>query len=324
MRKRRYLSILAAIAALLVAAPAATASSEAGWNCTATGSEPGWTLLATPQAGTPISPLIKESPGVIVGWVVRVEAGLGQFAQQLGVFRPAGGDAYTKVAESPVEVFPEGFTQHPARIPVQAGDLLGLHGPVETLFCGFGPSALFEGPMALGETQTFQTEGAVKPPVSAVVEPDVDRDGYGDQSQDRCPSSALFHAECPTMALTVGLVEVKRRAILIDVGVNSEALVEASGEVRWWIPPVAPRARRSSVAKQIRVGLSAPARTVVPGTTSVLRVALPKAVRKRLDQLTPRRALRARIDVRGKNLVDYVGTRELKFRLPGREPRRPR
>jgi hypothetical protein len=158
MPRQLCLALASSIAALLLAAPAAFAgSSEAGWGCTATGSEPGATLLATPEEGFGYQPLVKESPGVIVGWTVRVETRLGQFAQQLGVFRPAGNGEYTKVAESAIETFGESaeLVQYPARIPVEQGDVIGLYGPEETLYCLGGPSARFGGPVAVGETKAF-------------------------------------------------------------------------------------------------------------------------------------------------------------------------
>jgi hypothetical protein len=313
MLRRLSLSVASSIAALLLVAPGASASSEAGWNCTATGSEAGVTLLATPLSEYPVSPLVKESPGVIVGFVLRVGPGLGPIAQQLGVFRPAGGDQYTKVAESAVEVFPEGFTQYPARIPVQKGDVLGLHGPVATLYCGGGASASLAGAVAVGETKPFTTEGSIKPPVSAVIEADWDQDGYGDQSQDGCPNSALFHTACPLPAISIGKVSVKKRAILIEAANNTDASLEAAGEVRWKVWPVGLR---------VRVGLSSGAPRSVPGATpTLLRVPLPKAVRNRLDRLPPRRSLQARLDVRATNLVPYVGTQEIKVKLPGRKLR---
>jgi hypothetical protein len=314
MLGRLSLATAAAIAALLLAAPSSFAgSSEAGWGCTATGSAPGWTLLATPQNGLPYSPLAKESPGVITGWVVRVGPGLGQFAQQLSVFRPAGNGEYTKVAESAVEVFGEGFTQYPARIPVLQGDLVGLHGPAETLYCGGGPSALFVGSIASGETKPFVTEGAVKPPVNAVVEEDLDRDGYGDFSQDRCPNSARFQTECPLPAIVVGKVAVRKRAIWIEASNNTDASFEAVGEVRWQAPG----------GGRVRVGLnSAPAQVVTAGATAMLKVGLPRPVLNRLAKLPARQALRARIDVKATNLVPYLGTHEIKVKIPGRKPPR--
>ncbi|HEX6780934.1 MAG TPA: hypothetical protein VF125_02765 [Solirubrobacterales bacterium] len=314
MPRRLCLASASSIAALLLSAPAAFAgSSEAGWGCTATGSEPGVTLLATPEEGFPYSPLVKENPGVIVGWTVRVEPGLGRFAQQLGVFRPAGNGEYTKVAESAVETFGETpeLVQYPARIPVQQGDVLGLFGPEETLYCLGGPAARFAGPIAVGETKAFTMDGH-RSPVNAVVEEDLDRDGYGDFSQDRCPNSALFQTDCPLPAVYVGKVTVRKRAIWIEASNNTEASFEVRGEVRW---------RKSPGGKKMRVGLSSGAAVQVGGATLVvLRVPLPKSVRNRLEQLPRRQSLRARVDVRATNLVPYVGTHELEVKLPGRKP----
>jgi hypothetical protein len=313
MLKRLGLPIASSLAALLLLAPGASASSEAGWNCTATGSRPGVTLLATPWPDYPVSPLVKESPGVIVGFALRVGPGLGPIAQQLGVFRAAGAGQYTKVAESAVEVFPEGFTQYPARVPVQRGDILGLHGPVATLYCGDGPGALFEGGIAVGETKSFVNEDAAKSPVSAVVEPDLDGDGYGDQSQDGCPNSLYFHTDCPFPAVYVGKVLVKKRAILIEASNNTDASFEAVGEARWRLPG----------GRKVRVGLDSGAAQPVPGATlTQLRVPLPRSLRNRLDKLPPRQSLQARIDVKATNLVPYVGTHEIKVKLPGRKPPR--
>ena len=317
MPRRLSLSLASITATLLLLAPSASAaSSEAGWGCTAVAGKPGWTLLATPWENYGYSPLVKEDPGVIVGWTVRVEKGLGQFAQQLSVFRPAGGDQYLKVAESAVEVFgeTEELVQYPARIPVQKGDLLGLYGPVETLYCGIGPSGLYEGPIAVGETKAFATEGAVKPPVSAVVEEDLDRDGYGDFSQDDCPNSARFQTACPLPAIDVVKVSVKKRAILIEASNNTDASFQAVGDVRWRKKPKGPT---------VIVGFRSEGPVHATGGVPVqLRLPLPKSVRERLAKLPRRRTLRVRIDVKATNLVPYVGTQEIKVKLPGRKPPR--
>ena len=312
MPRRPCLAIASSLAALLLTAPiASAASSEAGWGCTATGSEPGVTLLATPIDGFSYSPLVKESPGVIVNWGVRVETGLGQLDQQLGVFQPAGNGEYTKVAESAVETFHEGFDEYRTRIPVQVGDVVGISGPVETFYCSVGPSARFDSPIAVGETKPFTTDGAIKPPVSSVVEEDKDGDGYGDFSQDGCPESALFQTSCPLPAITVGKVEVTKRAIVIEASNNTDAVFQAVGEVRW---------RRSPSGKKVRVGLdSGQSRGVAGGAPIQLRVPLPKKVLNRLAQLPRRQSLRARIDVKATNLVPYVGTHEIKVKLRGRK-----
>lgn len=332
MLKRFSLPIVAVFAVMLVNAPSSSASpfsgeavsDEAGWHCTADASRAGWTLLASPQAGSPYSPLVKQSRGVITSWNVRVGPGLSPLAEQLGVFRAVNGSSeYTKVAESAIETFGPGSEQRPARIPVQAGDFLGLHGPLETFVCdgeGSATSALFEGGIGLGETKAFKAESEVRSPVGAIVESDADGDGYGDASQDRCPESAAFQTTCPLVALTIGEVTVKRGAILIEAGNDTEASLAARGEVRWQVRPKAGGGpAHLSKGHQVRVGLgTVTPKTVMPGATVVLRVPLPKPVLAQLDRLLPRQALQARIDVIGTNLVPSTGTHELKIKLPGR------
>jgi hypothetical protein len=147
--------------------------------------------------------------------------------------------------------------------------------------------------------------------VNAVVEEDLDRDGYGDFSQDGCPNSAVFQISCPLPAVAVGKVTVKPRAILIEASNNTDASFEAVGEVRW---------RNSPDRPKVRVGLSSgPAVQVAGGTTVLLRVPLPKSVLNRLKQLPRRQSLQPRIDVRATNLVPYVGTHEIKVKLRGRK-----
>jgi hypothetical protein len=339
MLKRFSLPIVIVFAVMLFSGSSSSAatfsgealSDEAGWHCTADASRAGWTLLASPQAGSLFSPLVKQSRGVITSWNVRVGPGLGPLAQQLGVFRAVnGGSEYTKVAESAIETFGVGSEQLPTRIPVQAGDFVGLHGPLETFVCDGqenASSALFEGGVALGETKAFKDESGVRSPVAAIVESDADGDGYGDASPDRCPESALFQTACPIVALSIGEVTVKRSAILIEVGNNTEASVKARGEVRWQAQPkTTGGTAHSSKGRQVRVGLATKTpKTVMPGASVVLRVPLPQPVLRQLDGLLPRQALLARIDVIGTNLVPSVGTHELKIRLPGRaKPQQPR
>lgn len=316
MPRRLSLALVSSIAALLLVAPTALAgSSEAGWGCTATGNEPGVTLLSTPEEGVAYSPVVKESPGVIVSWTVRVDAEQVRFAQQLGVFRPVGNDEYTKVAESAIENFgplpQQQLNSHPVRIPVQRGDVLGLWGPDETLNCAGGPAPRFGGAIAVGETKTFALDGS-KSPVSAVVEEDLDHDGYGDFSQDRCPVSAAFQTDCPLPALAIGEVSVKKRAILIEASNNTDASFQAIGDVRW---------QKRPKGQMVIVGFRSQGPKQAAGGVPVrLRLPLPKAVRERLAKLPRRRSLRARIDVRATNLVPYVGTHEIKLKIPGRKP----
>ena len=47
------------------------------------------------------------------------------------------------------------------------------------------------------------TPGTFRPNISAVLEPDVDADGFGDLTQDACPASALSQVACPEPDTTI-------------------------------------------------------------------------------------------------------------------------
>ena len=101
----------------------------------------------------------------------------------------------TTVARGPLEV-PEASTVNtfPVRAPVQAGDVIGFSKPAGD-FSGCGVSVAgftFSASTidtALGSTDTFVAIGA-RAPISAQLEPDADGDGFGDETQDLCPSDA--------------------------------------------------------------------------------------------------------------------------------------
>jgi hypothetical protein len=60
--------------------------------------------------------------------------------------------------------------------------------------------------------------------ISAVVEPDVDHDGFGDVSQDACPESALAQAACPAPQTTIAKrPKVNPRTRQVTVAFTSSA-----------------------------------------------------------------------------------------------------
>jgi hypothetical protein len=134
--------------------------------------------------------------GVITSWTHNAQAGGGQ-AGKLKVYRPhPGPNGFLVVGHSDPAPLPPGVSVHPTRLPVQAGDVIGITntgsasircafaGGAGDLEAGTAPDA------ADGFPVTFTNTGASKRVnVSAVVEPDPDLDGYGDDSQDNCPNA---------------------------------------------------------------------------------------------------------------------------------------
>jgi hypothetical protein len=140
-------------------------------------------------------------PGVITSWSVQGgNSASGQL--KLKLVRHAGtSTSYTVVGEGESRPIAQGMLNtFPAQIPVTGGELLALFVPGGAIsddrFSTFATGDLlrYQSPPApepaIGET--FETNGqtsGVRVNVSAVVEPDCDVDGLGDESQD--PQLAL-------------------------------------------------------------------------------------------------------------------------------------
>jgi Ca2+-binding RTX toxin-like protein len=90
------------------------------------------------------------------------------------------------------------------RLPVQVGDVLGMSAPANCLLGGPGHPAgdevrFFESATEppKGSTQTTTGLLSARILVAANVEPDSDRDGFGDETQDQCPTDATTQGPCP-------------------------------------------------------------------------------------------------------------------------------
>jgi Ca2+-binding RTX toxin-like protein len=88
-------------------------------------------------------------------------------------------------------------------VPVKAGDLLGLHAALGTAGCltnALGETTYFRfGNLADGQQGAFDALPNHRLNIAAVVEPDCDQDGLGDETQDTNTAS------CPTPAATAAL-----------------------------------------------------------------------------------------------------------------------
>jgi hypothetical protein len=49
--------------------------------------------------------------------------------------------------------------------------------------------------------------------ISVVLEPDADHDGFGDETQDQCPTNATTQGPCPTVAPPAGPTGQRAAAI---------------------------------------------------------------------------------------------------------------
>jgi len=295
---------------------------EVGDGCVANESKPN--LTAIPVVSR-LRAAMTESSGVITGWKVQVAPGAGSFEEQLVVLRASGREhepEVIKIAESALETVHEGSNEFPTRIPLNdLHNRIGLHGPVATFLCGDtegSVSDLVNGELPLGESRPIEEKERTGAPVEAIVELDQDGDGYGDESQDRCPQSNETHDECPTIATETTTV-VEPNAILVQVQVSSRCSVQVNGQVHWTEPGNRAKAAKSDgKVRTARLG-SGGTQPVVQGMIATFTIPLHRAVRSRLGEMLPRQWLRAKLTVETTDLVDRETDIELTVKLHGRK-----
>jgi hypothetical protein len=155
--------------------------------------------------------------GVVTQW--SFQGGGGAVALQTLIEAPTS-NVFTPVGESAVETPAAGtLNTFATRIPVASDEAIGLHvvsGSPECLYGGF--EALFNetaelspAPVVGSPASTYGSprEGA-RLNVSVVVEPDDDRDGYGDRTQDGCPTKTDRADDCVKPEIRIDKTRVRK------------------------------------------------------------------------------------------------------------------
>jgi len=161
------------------------------------------------QADAATAPYEVPSPGgVITSWSHRGRSGSGG-SGRLHIWREAPGVfSFTLVGASVVEDFNAAglVDSFLTRLPVSTGDKLGLRaaemGAVGCIYGGMSGDDVYANlggePSFGGETSFGIIAGDNLVNVSAVLEPDADGDGFGDESQDGCPGQSGPDDGCPS------------------------------------------------------------------------------------------------------------------------------
>jgi hypothetical protein len=139
--------------------------------------------------------------GVIVKWRVQ-----GSGALTLAVYRPSEHTATrlraTKVGASDVVTGGGALAiaEGPARIPVAQGDVVGVLVPEDSKLYAIGKpmgdSAAWGAPPAPDGSIDTTDIAVAEFLYQADVEPDADGDGFGDETQDKCPSQTTTQGAC--------------------------------------------------------------------------------------------------------------------------------
>jgi hypothetical protein len=196
--------------------------------------------------GTPVAPLstVPGTPsyatphGVLTSWRFHSSGDSAAGAVRLKIFRYTGPDLVFKVlAESSLKTLePDTAYDFKERIPVDQGDLLGLTavsdaevgitvpGTPQNQLAQFGG-----GDIPPGQTGTATIAWPdLRPSVAATVESDADGDGFGDDSQDKCPVDRTTQALCQ---FSFGRLKrnTKRGAAVLPVTVPGAGTLSLSG-----------------------------------------------------------------------------------------------
>ncbi len=128
----------------------------------------------------------------------------------------------TVVAEGPTVTIPASnaldtpILDFPARVKVAQGNHLALDGTnVWATYNNSGDkfSYVFKPPLVGGQGPRGSTDATGELLVQAAIEPDADGDGFGDETQDGCPTQAVSQGACDTAGPGISGVSVRNRKI---------------------------------------------------------------------------------------------------------------
>jgi hypothetical protein len=320
MRRLACALAVACVATLAVGAASASAAVEFGSSCTADRAAEGgqYTLIGLSENGTSIAAPVS---GVITEWKINLVPEV-EFAipQALKVFRPTPNPSqFTVVGESAPEYVVSGANAFATRIPVQTGDHLGLYGngPIGTLYCEeeAGPGDTMgpvEGNVPTGSTATVVEPAEDLVPVRAKIEPDVDNDGYGDETQDLCPSNASTHGACPPPPVPAPPLKLdafpiaQKGSVMVLVDTSASAPVTVTG---------------SAKTKKGAVSMASAPTLITPGQFGKVVLLFPASLKKALRKLPRSKSLSLTITASAPNAAGPASTATTKVSLKGQAPK---
>jgi hypothetical protein len=308
------------VSAALLVPSAASAATEVGDDCAANLEMAPYTSVPEQKAAD-ASPFPVAAPvgGVVTSW--RMKSLSGQTVPvRMGVFRLTGEGKFLVAAASAQETVVFGQNTFKTRIPVQAGDRFALMSIDEQdFYCLTGNledlTWEYVGGVQVGAEYQFHAGTEIRVPVVAVIEPDVDGDGYGDETQDGCPQSAATIAPCPPVTTSFKL-KPKGNAIVAGVRVSSQASVQVFGQVSW---QVAGAPKTSARSHRLTAAISAGGPRQVSAGETKFKLPLSKPILRRLGRITPHQALRALVTVRTTDVAGRVTEQRGRVKLRGRE-----
>jgi hypothetical protein len=313
--------VLAAVAALL---PASSASGATTFGDACIGDDAtreATTIFQIAAPGNPL-PLAAPADGVITRWSSAVDPSLTfGIPQTLKILRVTGPTTAQVVAEDSTRSVTGSANAFDVRIPVKAGDRLGIFGPAPfgTILCEStdpgNRTGGFSGSAAVGESREFiSVPDKYRLPVAATLEADADQDGYGDETQDKCPQDAAVQTACGTLAIPPARVppvrldavpQAAKGRVVVLVATNADAPVTVAARVK--------------VGKGKTANLTAGPAAVAAGQLGRFVLSFPKALKAKLAKLERKKSLVLTVTASATNSAGVLSTDVSTVKLKGQK-----
>jgi hypothetical protein len=227
------------------------------------------------------------SAGVITSWGASFSTDHSGDALVLTVVAPTGSPNVWQIVQGSGfrEILPgaNGATFE-TRTPIAAGQTFAVEGTVPSCVTpGITTlKASSSGPPVTGVTFTTTNADDSTPATWAKVEPDVDGDGYGDETQDKCPQSKETAAACPIVKPSVTQVTAKNAfKLLLTANLASTATV--TGTVKLPKP-------KKGKAKTLTI--TGKPKAITPGQLSAITLSYPSKLKTAVALLPRKKSLK--------------------------------
>jgi hypothetical protein len=301
-------TIVALGAALVLTVPTAAHAAppnDFGNGCTANTSAGPSTIVMTAKSGLNTLPVTAPATGIITKVSVNVPA-IPPVPTVVKTLRPtANPNEYAVISQSATFSITAGSASYDVRLPVTAGDLLGVSSSLGVLLCSSASASDVVAGVASdiqpGAVATYTPIPSRALPMVATVEPDVDRDGYGDTTQDLCPQSAAFQTACPVIVLD-SFAAPSGKTVTVEVSTSTDAIVKLLGTAK---------------VNGKKVKLTGGSKSVKPGVLTKFKVRLPAALKAALAALPSGKRIKIQLTASATDLIGRVTTDKSSVKLPG-------
>lgn len=298
----------------------ALAATEFGDTCVGNGAAPGNYTLTTKSDPSSLLPVTAPVSGVITQVKSNIDSSFlpPPVPTSVKVLHPTGTPEMFKVtAEAQVMLLAGALNTASVRMPVVAGDQLGLHGAgVEYEPGAYGPISylcgtdhapgskiqVIPGDVLLGATGTFFQPAEQAVPLVARIEPDVDGDGYGDETQDKCPELASLQTPCPPVGISL-IAQPGNGKVTVLLTADAQAPVRVGGVV--------------SLGKGKQAKLDAGAKIVSPGTIAQFQIKFTAKLKAKLKELPSSSKLKLAVTATATNVAGKISTATKAVKLRG-------